>query len=410
MEGMRMSRETQLKAGGAKRDITPSVGKLIACFPDKPNRRGRVAEGVQYPIMAKALCLEAGGTGVILCGLDAMGLQWADVRAIREQVSGAVGLPSERVLLFGTHTHHGPECSYLFGGSPDDPYIAEMKARICEAAVEAWNSRMTARIGAATTRLEENYNRRKILGPGQMQQWSTNPERMPNEPVDPTLAVLRIDCDASPSRFVLFNWTAHALVMSGESKLFTADFPGAAEKRIEERLGESALAIFANGCAGNVHPYVALTNSVADMERLGEQLASQTVPAYESVEWADPCDLRVQSDILRFPHRLVEGDEAEAEIAAFCIGPDIAFVFIPGDPFVEIQIGIREASPFRHTFVVGYSSGWVGYVPMAKDFESGGYGVDEYPHDPPCYSRTSLPPGAGDRIRDRAIELVQALS
>jgi len=405
-----MNRNRTLLVGAAKRDITPPAGELIACFPDKPNRRARVAEGVQYPIMAKALALDGDGTGVVLCALDVAGLQWPDVRDIRRAAASQTGLPTERILLFATHTHHGPECLYYFGGAPADPCIARMRDLTCDAVVEAWQSRKPARLGAGTTRLEENYNRRKILGPGRMEQWSTNPDRTPNGPVDPTLSALCVAPIENSVRHVLFNWTAHALVMNVESKLFSADFPGAAAKRIAQRLGEPNAAIFANGCAGNVHPYAALTNSVAEIERLGERLADATLSICERVQWAGPALLRFRSEIIRFPHRLLHGAEAEAELAALALGRDIAFVFVPGDPFVEIQLALRAASPFPNTFVIGYASGWVGYVPMEKDFEYGGYGVDKYPFDLPEISRTRLPRGAGDRIRDRAIELLRGLS
>jgi hypothetical protein len=45
----------------------------------------------------------------------------------------------------------------------------------------------------------------------------------------------------------------------------------------------------------------------------------------------------------------------------------------PIELFCEIAIRVRNESPFRHTFYVGYTNGWLGYLPTAQAFREGGY-------------------------------------
>ena len=51
----------------------------------------------------------------------------------------------------------------------------------------------------------------------------------------------------------------------------------------------------------------------------------------------------------------------------------VALLGFPGEPFAEIGVRVRDASPFEYTHMAGYSNGHTGYVPTAEEFERGGY-------------------------------------
>jgi len=51
----------------------------------------------------------------------------------------------------------------------------------------------------------------------------------------------------------------------------------------------------------------------------------------------------------------------------------MALIGFPGEPFAEIGVRVREASPFPYTHMAGYSNGVTGYVPTAEEFQRGGY-------------------------------------
>jgi hypothetical protein len=72
------------------------------------------------------------------------------------------------------------------------------------------------------------------------------------------------------------------------------------------------------------------------------------------------------------PNGRAEGERLNTEIVGFHVG-SMAFVFLPGEPFVETALGIRARSPFEVTAIVGYAEDYIGYVPTDPSFVEGGY-------------------------------------
>ncbi len=67
------------------------------------------------------------------------------------------------------------------------------------------------------------------------------------------------------------------------------------------------------------------------------------------------------------------------EVMAIAIGPSIALVSVPGEPFTETAQAIAAQSPFAHTLISGYSNGGFGYIPTRQAFEEGGYETQATP-------------------------------
>jgi len=82
------------------------------------------------------------------------------------------------------------------------------------------------------------------------------------------------------------------------------------------------------------------------------------------------------------------------EIQAFRIG-DFAMLGVKGEPFVEMQLAVKKASPAPYTFVAHFCNGYAGYLPTRRAFEGGGY-----------ETRT----GAGSRWDKSALERVEKAS
>jgi hypothetical protein len=77
-------------------------------------------------------------------------------------------------------------------------------------------------------------------------------------------------------------------------------------------------------------------------------------------------------------------------------------VFLPGEPFVEIALAIREASPCQFTAVAGYAESYIGYIPTDRAFKSGGYETG-----PGAWSRVAA--GSEAIVRREAVELLKSL-
>lgn len=63
------------------------------------------------------------------------------------------------------------------------------------------------------------------------------------------------------------------------------------------------------------------------------------------------------------------------------IGPAV-LVGVEGEPFAEIGLAIKAASPLAHTWFGGYTGGWAGYVPTAEAYPLLGYEVETSPFAP----------------------------
>lgn len=74
------------------------------------------------------------------------------------------------------------------------------------------------------------------------------------------------------------------------------------------------------------------------------------------------------------PHGRIGGGTDRDESRRGADG-DAAFVFLPGEPLVELALAIREASPWDFTAVVGCADDYIGYIPTNRVFENGGYEI-----------------------------------
>ena len=66
----------------------------------------------------------------------------------------------------------------------------------------------------------------------------------------------------------------------------------------------------------------------------------------------------------------------ELPVTTVLINRDIAFVGMPGEPFVEFQMQLRAKSPLRNSFLLGYTNGYFAYFPTIAAAVRGGYGAN----------------------------------
>ena len=93
-------------------------------------------------------------------------------------------------------------------------------------------------------------------------------------PVVPWVNVLVADSkETGKPLAVLFEHAAHPVIVPDRSNLISADFPGAAAERIRGKLGEDVIALFGQGCGGNINGFPLRTtheNAVAAGKKLGD--------------------------------------------------------------------------------------------------------------------------------------------
>lgn len=86
------------------------------------------------------------------------------------------------------------------------------------------------------------------------------------------------------------------------------------------------------------------------------------------------------NDLLENWTQPAESSPIEVEVEVWRIG-DVGIVSMPGEPFAEIGVEIREASPFDITMFCAYSDGIGGdYMPITSEYDQGGYEVERTPY------------------------------
>ena len=399
-----------LLVGFAEVDITPAIGSLMGWFPVGPDRIPRRATGVHDRLKAKALAISDGSTTVCHCDCDVTLWQPRDIAAMREAITTQYGdLPAENVLITATHTHHSGENSYVCGGNWDDPWPVEARAKVAQAVGQALGDLTPARMSVGQVEAPYNFNRRAMDSDGKLIQsgcaWEYQ-EGVTEGVTDPTMTVLCFERTDAPN-LLWANWTAHGVTVGFGSEQYTADYLGAMAAYAEERLDDTKV-VCSNGAVGNMMPKWGMRSDFEAYEKLtpllsekllGARLAAHPV-AVESIGFA--------GKTLTYTNRLDASLTVLPEISCLKIGSFVVG-FMPGDVYVEFQLEFCRVLGRDSAMMVGYTHGFVGYVPTSESFEDGGYGVDLHTVFEPQYSMTQLPRGAGEEMLKVLIALAEGL-
>lgn len=401
----------QLIAGATSVVITPRVGVDLCGFGGRPGP----STGVHDDLMAKALFLEAGQSAILITA-DLIGIDDESLRFVRERVEAETDVPGANVMITCSHTHSGPATpciSYL--GKWDAEYMDELRMRLTEAAIEAWRARGPAKWAAARAPVQIGTNRR-VARNGQIAM-EPNEEGVTSKYAD----ALRIDTAAGAPLAVWMCHAAHAVVMGGDNLLISADWPGYAQRAVEQA-HPGAVGLFAQGCCGNIN--CNWRNGWELAENLGVMLAEAVGGAVDATDPVAQARVTVASETVALPLQdpppvedaraalaeavrsrdegwenanygwrmmldgivtwseqilaLAERGAADLtidyEVQAIRLS-DFCIVGLPGEVFVEYSLNIDATAPCRLTAVPAYTNGNPGYVPTAAAYPEGGYEV-----------------------------------
>ena len=89
---------------------------------------------------------------------------------------------------------------------------------------------------------------------------------------------------------------------------------------------------------------------------------------------------------------------------------DIVVLGLSVESFFETGLTLKQASPFGHTEVLGYTNGCVGYLPRAEDYPEGGWDVNELYSLPDMFCQSyGLPVAPLEDAEQRVVERAQAV-
>ena len=332
--------------------------------------------------------------------------------------------------------------------------------RIVDCAVMAVNDIKDAKMGFITGYAPERvaYIRRYKMKDGSTM--TCPPVGDPNidHPIgelDQRVHILRFDREGGNS-IVLVNYGLHADTINGE--LFSSDWPGWMRRTVEKALDGTKCMFFAGaqGDVGSTHVFpeggdmndteISFDNEMKSpgMARfVGRALAGTVLQVYDKVEYINVNDIDIVEKIIPIPanvppkealplahkyrelHEAGKDDEIPytamelttvvAEALRMCNmenGPedfmlnltglkigDVVMLGIPGEPFTEIGVKIKEAVGWKMILPCALTKGYMGYFPMQSAFDEGGY-----------EARTSpFKAGVAERIVEGAKELVEEM-
>jgi neutral ceramidase len=405
-----------LRAAIARVEITPPPGEQMWGYEN----RTKPATGTLDPLYARVLILDANGKRIGLVTLD---LGRAFGPASLDQLRAAARRNGISCLLVAaSHTHSGPVVQDEYrDGTP--AWERKALSGIEDSLERAARNLMDARIGVGYGTAYIGHNRLKVNEDGTVSWFEVNQTQIPTAPVDPTVSILRIDKADGRALAVLVNYSCHPVVFGSDNLQYSSDYPGVMTRVIEGAFGGDAMAFFLQGAPGDINPYYAVTpikeNAVGRRDWTGKTLGEEAVrvathiqtepdpnASIDSIEEKLPMHIRWDIEGFRLGLKRFLGDaydryvsritaNLDLPVTTVLINKQIGLMTMPGEPFVNFQINWRQRCPVPHAFFLGYTNGYIGYLPTIRMASLGGYGA--------ASASTWVEVGAGERILDRAV-------
>jgi neutral ceramidase len=388
----------QFRVGVAKTDLDPQIGIPMAGYSI------RLSKGTLDPVEARVLAMTDGSRTVALVTLD---LCYTPDLAVMDEIRGAVRGSVDEVIFHASHTHSGP----TYQASPEA--VRHAIPRVSAAIQSAARSMVQARIGSGWGQVYIGANRRYLRPDGSIEMFWRNETKISTTfPVDPSLGVIRIDNMLGMPVAMLVHYSCHPVVLGPDSLEYSADWPGEMRKYVEQHFGmdgKSSMAFFLQGAPGDINPYFDKTklgqDAVELMRETGRKVGIEAVRVGKHVLTITPQAPKIQTktvivesrnrwDLEKLKVAAVEKFHMEPLRMARAIQDnmklpvttmvlrtgdpdmDLAFVGLPGEPFVEFEQQLRSRSPVPNSFLMGYTNGYFWYFPTIAAAVRGGYGAD----------------------------------
>jgi len=272
-----------LLAGVAKVDITNTEAGLV-----------------NDPLYVKALVVKSDTTTVAIVTVDAVAIGEIGrigndyLGTVRSRLEKELDIPPSNVLVNASHCH-GVVCS-------------DVDERTFQAVEEATKHMVPVNVGVGVgheDRIMEN--RRLKLKNGRevdvRYAYSLPPEEEVAEvgPIDPEIGILRLDRNDGRTLAVVYNFACHPIqgVPNGGN---SADIIGFASKAIEENTSEGTIALFLQGCAGDINPaFYKDVNHPRNAEPLGNLLGLSTLRGLRKIKCSEDERLTVLNEVIQLP-------------------------------------------------------------------------------------------------------------
>ncbi len=334
---MKPARADQLLAGVAKVDVTD-----------------RKAKPVNDPLFVRALVIGDGTTTVAIITVDAVAI--GEIGHIKNDYLGNVRARAKKELdinpanLMINASHcHGIVCS-------------DVEQRTLRAVREARRNMVPVTVGAGVGHEDRIMENRRLKMKDDTEIDVRHAYSLPPDeevaaigPVDPEIGVLRLDRKDGRTLAVVYNFACHPIlgVPNGGN---TADITGFASKVIEDNLSDGTIALFLQGCAGDINPvFYKDVDHPRDAEPLGNMLGLSTLRALRNVQTKEDYRLKMVHDSISLPaadtaQRIVELEAVRMKLLESLRGTSLnmkTFVHL----FVKYHLSDEFPSYYSHGYL-----------------------------------------------------------
>lgn len=251
-------------------------------------------------LWVKALVIKSDSTTAVIVTLDAVAVgEIGHIKndylpKVRARVEKELGIQPTSVLVNASHCH-GVVCS-------------DVDERTFQAVKLATQNMVPVRIGAGRgheDRVSENRRLKlkngKELDVRHAYSLPADAEVAEIGPIDPDIGILRLDRTDGRTLAVIYQFACHP-IQGVPNKGNTADMSGFASQVIEDNLSDGTIALFLQGCGGDINPITYKdVNSPRNAETLGNMLGLSTLKALRKISSQDEARLQVINETLTLP-------------------------------------------------------------------------------------------------------------
>ena len=450
----------QLWAGAAKIDI--------ANESTKPND----------PISARALVIKNSEKTVVIVAVDVVAFQSIGpirdpyMATVRTAIEKDLGIKGADIMFNASHCHSST--------------CKDVDQRTIKVIKQAYENLQPVKIGVGVGHEDRIQENRRIYLKDGRQFDVRRAYSMPSDaevakvgPIDPNIGIIRVDKMNGQTLAVVYQFAMHPIqgVPEGGN---TADVAGFSSKVIEENLDQGTIALFLQGCGGDINPIAyKQVDAPTDAEPLGNRLGLSTLQAVRKIKTKTTDELKLINESLTLPRadyadrlaemeseqrrlltslratylnfdsfmplavkyglsekpsryafgylheemlgrqalakldtmnrnhlksyikniitmekltriqtnmrllnnhqkRMIESGKRtiDVELVGMKVG-EFVLVTSPGELTVEIGLGIKKRSPHKHTFVSGYTNGYIYYAPTAEQLKNVGWAQED---------------------------------
>lgn len=425
--------EKQLLVGYAKEKLNPPMGMKIPGHGFMP----RPSEGIQDDVHVYALAFSDGENQAVLFNVDALGILTKGGERIRNKVAQRCGIPAENVYIACTHCH----TAMWVGGDLDDPedadyekaYFGHQDNMFCDLAQFAMADLKPATMKIARGEVKGvGFIRRYKMADGTLK---TNPGYLRPDIVEPdgiqdeSLQLVRIAREGG-KEIVIVNFGTHPDVVGG--RLISPDWPGYVVDVVEAGLGGDAHVVMLNGFGGdsnhcNRFKAKPAVTGLEFAHRMARKVGGEALKVYDDAEpinigqvkgfteiatfginpyeeWEVPIsrqiiatgalqdkdlpeELKQYGISIKKAQRIIRNldrtEDFKIPVYGLQVG-GICFIGIPGEPFCETGMDIKNGSKMDMTICTCRTNGSTGYFPTRRAYAGGGYERDYTAFGPDC--------------------------